>query len=360
MTDAPENVAYANYDLRAEDPTARKPSIRFAFEFPELLAKFEPADKTALVARGRSRILGMFAIGLVLIALLLASGELLLAGPDREAFAPLGYIAGTLGLIGTALGLIGSSKSSPRRRWLHCRLQTETLRLFHFHFIASRLPEIIEASTREDMQENYIRVRHAALERLQATLADPHAELDRIVKRSGEIDFVNLAPALEVESDDIPEVAADIFSVWRRLRLDWQHGYCEAKLAHDSSAGWTPRRQEHAFNVFGWICLAIIIVFHLTHFGHELMHLPAVVIEVGVTWTALSALAGRALEDGLQPQREVERYEQYRANVRVSTERFESARGLGAKLEVMRTFERTSLEEMRVFLRTHAKSRFLL
>ena len=62
MTDAPENLAYANYDLRAADPVAQKPSIRFAFEFPELLEKFVPADKAALAARGRSRILGMFAI----------------------------------------------------------------------------------------------------------------------------------------------------------------------------------------------------------------------------------------------------------------------------------------------------------
>ena len=66
------------------------------------------------------------------------------------------------------------------------------------------------------------------------------------------------------------------------------------------------------------------------------------------------------MEDGFQPQREIERYEQYRANVRVTEERFAAARTYAAKLEVMRAFERSSLEEMRVFLRTHAKARFLL
>ena len=36
------------------------------------------------------------------------------------------------------------------------------------------------------------------------------------------------------------------------------------------------------------------------------------------------------------------------------------AQDIGAKLEIMRSFERTSLEEMRIFMRTHARSRFML
>jgi hypothetical protein len=72
------------------------------------------------------------------------------------------------------------------------------------------------------------------------------------------------------------------------------------------------------------------------------------------------ALAARALEDGLKPQREVERYEQYRASVRVARVRFDAALDMQTRLEVMRAFEQTSMEEMRVFLRTYAKARYLL
>ena len=44
----------------------------------------------------------------------------------------------------------------------------------------------------------------------------------------------------------------------------------------------------------------------------------------------------------------------------MAIERFDAAQGFAAKLEVARAFERTSLEEMRVFIRTQAKTRFLL
>ena len=43
-SDAKTEQAFANYDLKAEAPEARKPNVRFAFEFPTLLAMFIPAD----------------------------------------------------------------------------------------------------------------------------------------------------------------------------------------------------------------------------------------------------------------------------------------------------------------------------
>jgi hypothetical protein len=104
----------------------------------------------------------------------------------------------------------------------------------------------------------------------------------------------------------------------------------------------------------------LIIGLHLLHFLGLLTDLPTGLLEVAVIWTALVALAGRALEDGYAPLREVERYEQYEGNIRVAIERVDAAQGFAAKLVVARAFERTSLEEMRVFIRTQAKTRFLL
>jgi hypothetical protein len=92
----------------------------------------------------------------------------------------------------------------------------------------------------------------------------------------------------------------------------------------------------------------------------EPLSLSLVWLEAAEGWTALIALGARALEAGLQPSRDVERYEQYRANILVASERFEAADGLAGKLEVMRGFERNSLEEMRIFMRTHKRSSFML
>jgi hypothetical protein len=371
--------AFENYDLKAEAPEARKPAVRFAFEFPALLDRFRPEDALALSSRRQSRIFGFVAVSLVLFALLLASTGPLLTTPGHEPAADshgeglglnlhtiLGLIAAVLGLGGTALGIMGARKSSARRKWLHARLRTETLRLFHFHFIAARLPQIVEIGEDPAKQAAYRTERSAALAELERrVLTDAEAELQRIIDRGEETTFPSITPMMQV-SDDAPNPAnaSDIFAAWRALRLDWQAGYCEAKLAHRRKDTITPRRLEEVFAWWGLGCVTIIIVVHLAHFLATLMGrqfpLGVGVLEVVVIWVALIALAGRALEDGFAPQREVERYEQYRANVRVAAERFDGARSFAQRLDAMRAFERTSLEEMRVFMRTHARARFLL
>lgn len=408
--DAKTEQAFANYDLKAEAPEARKPTVRFAFEFRTLLEMFIPADEEALEARRASRISGIMAVVLVLSAMLLASlGPILSSAGHAPApgsshaaassdahgvqvdahsapaddhaaavdahYAPaddghgeglnlhavLGTVAALLGLTGTALGITGMRRSAARRKWLRARLTTETLRMFHFHYISARLPELVAVAGDPARQEKYLADRAAALERLKAkVLADPEKELRRIMERKDETRFEDITPPMPEEGVEIPQIAADVFDVWRVLRLNWQAGYCDAKLERRHKGRFTIKQMDEMFVGLGWFCVGAIILIHIGHFVGMLASAQSAWLEAAVIWTALIALAGRAMEDGFQPQRELERYEQYRANVRVTTERFDAARTYAAKLEVLRAFERTSLEEMRVFLRTHARARFLL
>ena len=374
---AKTETAFENYDLKAEAPEARKPTVRFAFEFPALLELFLPADVTAMAARRASRVAGFMAVALVLVALLMASlGPLLSSGHTPTAdHAPahaesglsfhvlLGLIAAALSLLGTILGIAGMRRSASRRKWLHARLITETLRLYHFHHIAARLPEIVAINGDEEKKKAYLEGRSAALDRLKArVLNDPETELGRIIARKDETAFEMITPMMPAEGVEIPKVASDAFDVWRVLRVDWQAAYCEAKLEHRHKGRITIRQMEEIFTMIGWLCVGAIILIHIAYFAGAIAQtkeqLP--LLEAAVIWTALIALAGRAFEDGYRAQAEIERYEQYRANVRVAQERFHAASTFAAKLETMRSFERTSLEEMRVFLRTHAHARFLL
>ena len=125
-------------------------------------------------------------------------------------------------------------------------------------------------------------------------------------------------------------------------------------------AGTERRQTERAFSRLGWASVAIVVTLHIVMIAAEPLSLSRLWLEAAVVWTALIALGARALEAGLQPSRDVERYEQYRANILVASERFEAADGLAGKLEVMRGFERNSLEEMRIFMRTHKRSSFML
>ncbi len=402
--DSKTEQAFENYDLKAEAPEARKATVRFAFEFPALLEMFRPADREALESRATSRVTGIIAVVLVFSALLLATLGPILAGgshgpaadhavvaddhataespaapvdahaapaPAHEAVATegpslhfiLGLIAAALGLAGTVLGVSGIRRSASRRKWLRARLTTETLRLYHFHHIAARLPEIVAINGDEARIRQYVEERAAALERLKAqVLSDPEAEMRRIMARKDETRFEVITPMMPADGIEIPQVASDAFDVWRVLRVNWQAGYCDAKLEHRHKGRTTTKQLEEMFVRLGWFCVTAIILIHVAYFIGAVAQtedqLP--LLEAAVIWIALLALAGRALEDGFQPQREIERYEQYRANVRVASERFEAATTFAAKLEAMRAFERTSLEEMRVFLRTHSRARFLL
>ncbi len=367
--------AFENYDLKAEAPEARKPTVRFAFEFPALLELFLPADRAALSARHTSRVAGIASVSLVLSALLMASlGPIILSsghgpapqhGPSEgpSLHLILGLLSAFLGLAGTVLGLSGMRRAASRRKWLNARLATETLRLYHFHHIAARLPEIVAINGDETKKARYIEERAAALERVRTRiLVDPEAELRRIIARKDETRFEAITPVIPVDGAETPQVASDVFDVWRVLRLNWQAGYCDAKLEHRHKGRTTIKQLEELFIGLGWFCVGAIILIHVGFFigaiAQTKEQLPY--LEAAVIWIAMVALGGRALEDGFRPQAEIERYEQYRANVRVAAERFEAATTFAAKIEAVRTFERSSLEEMRVFLRTHARARFLL
>jgi hypothetical protein len=363
MTEATVQTALENYDLRAEAPEARLASVRFAFEFPRLLQDFRQADEIANKAKRTSRQMGYLSIALVLAALLIASSAPVRHAlhVDHQTTLVLGYLSAGLGLVGGALAFLGMHSSSPRRVWLHHRLKTEMMRLFHFHYMAARLPELARAKDDADKRAGYLAGRDEAYSALlSGPLADSEAELARIAAGKAAHDFTAVSPASLTGEED-PNALADAFAAWRALRLSWQLGYAEAKLSHTANArGLSSRQTEHAFSVFAWTCVVAILALHLVQIGVGSDSAHHVWIEVAVIWAALVALAARALEDGLQPQRDVERYEQYRAKTTVALERFDAADGIVARLEVVRGFERTSLEEMRVFLRTHARSRFML
>jgi hypothetical protein len=363
MSATGSGVAFENYDLKAEAPEARPASVRFAFEFPRLLADFRAADAIANKAKKDSRRMGYAAVALVLAALIIASGAPLWhwLHLDHDTLVVFGYVSAGLGLAGAVLAFLGMHKSSARRTWLRNRLKTEMLRQFHFQYLSARLPELASAKGEEAAKQAYLANRDAAYDRLVAgALADPEAELGRIAARKGAHDFRDVPEAPVTGAEDAA-VAAQAFAGWRALRLNWQLGYAEAMLAHKRPGKRMSARQtEHAFSRFGWACVGVIVLLHVVQLAAGPLHIPLAWIETGVIWTALLALAARALEEGLQPQRDVERYEQYRSSIEVAADRFDLAPDLPARLEAMRAFERNSIEEMRTFMRTHARSRFML
>jgi hypothetical protein len=74
---------------------------------------------------------------------------------------------------------------------------------------------------------------------------------------------------------------------------------------------------------------------------------------------AVVALGMRTLEEGLQPKRELERYQRHSDLVRDILARFDAG-SRQIKFETMIEMERLAFEEMRDFLRTAQESRFVM
>jgi hypothetical protein len=154
-----------------------------------------------------------------------------------------------------------------------------------------------------------------------------------------------------------------LFEAYRELRIVHQLGYANHKLTDMSPKG--PRGQRSILSTLSAVSIGLLCVIHVGIVvlvfagGHELAKSEAVLASLTI-WIALSALAARAVEQGLQPEREIERYQQYRSAVRAVLERFEFANSQGEKLRVMSEMERLSFDEMRNFLVTNSASRFVM
>jgi hypothetical protein len=81
---------------------------------------------------------------------------------------------------------------------------------------------------------------------------------------------------------------------------------------------------------------------------------------VAIIVIAVVALAARAFQQGLQPEREIERYQQYRSAVQGILEQFDESDLPSQKVMAMRRMERVAFDEMRTFLITNDRSSFAI
>ena len=77
-------------------------------------------------------------------------------------------------------------------------------------------------------------------------------------------------------------------------------------------------------------------------------------------WSAIIALAARTIEEGFQPETEVERLRQYRLSLRRIYERFSGADDPEEKLEAMTDLEKLAFEEMILFLRGNYEAQYVM
>jgi hypothetical protein len=349
---------------------AKYPSIFHVLDHVELRQLFSIYDVPANRAKHTGLTAGILAIGFGFGALGIAALELLYTQNTTYGVV-LAIISGLCGVLSFLIGSVGVLFARRKRNWLRCRLMGEKIRQFHFQMLVFRLPEIL-ASLKDDAAKTlFLSDRKLWFETFKAQLVGKlDSSFAAIIEEEDSInpwlfgDATKRKPAAEIQENTFLN---PVFDAYRELRIVHQLDFTGYKLQDDHRIiSAMPRRQLAVLSqlIFAWILL--LVVMHVGVLAGALFpdsiftvfhSREAIVV---IIWLALAALATRAIEQGLQPEREIERYQQYRSGIRAVLERYDEATSQNAKILIMREMERLAYDELRNFLVTNERSRFVM
>lgn len=337
------------------------PHVAHVLDDKALRKTFCRFDRPANAAKKKGRAAGLLAIALGVVALAIAAA--LKTSTERG----WGIIAALCGLLSIAIGLFGVLYAGAKRRWLCNRVMTERLRQFHFQAFVCRWREIAASLVGPEAAQAYRDERKVWLERFMLPYpGELDSELtDVIDDDSAEKCWLHPPPRPPAPSENTAGLG-ELFDAYRDLRILHQLHYADHKLRSDQKLfSWPPRLQEFVFSYAILICILAIFLIHLWIAGLIVLQKPipefgGISVHVVVIWVAIAALSARALQEGLQPEREIERYRHYRAEVRAVRDRFDAAMGVAEKFEIMQEMERLSFDEFRNFLISSNEARFII
>ncbi len=380
MSEASEKQIF-NDDLLANSGDLKRAgetytTILHVLNHPELREYFTKYDDPANSAKRRSMVLGIVAIVLGVLAILSVSVEMIPVshgsdvGEQSWHFA-VALVASVLGIASVLFGAIGILSGRTKEKWLHRRLMTERLRQFHFQTFIFRLPEIAASLQSEKAKAVYETTRQKWFDAFRKDFEGRLAAAFTNMIENEQPEIWLHAPS------KVPAVGGDraelvpLFNAYRELRIRHQISYANYKLRDDhkifSNAA---RKQAAVLETAGLVCIALLLFIHIAIaigiMGMLQGLVPASItkllpfLDIMIISIAVGALAGRALEQGLQPEREIERYQQYRSACNAVLERFDSALAQSEKLKIMMEMERLSFDEMRNFMLTNKRSKFVM
>jgi hypothetical protein len=346
------------------------PGLLHVLDHPELRALFAEYDDPANKSKKRSLQLGVLAILLGGAALLGASAEIIIE--DDHLKTAVAAVSAAFGLSGVVIGIFGVLHHRAKREWLQRRLMTERLRQFHFQTFVYRWTDIAKSLAGAAAVTEYEAKRATWFEVFKSNFQGHlHAQLSGLIAYPDDDDFT-LHESITPPTGELPDNDA-AFDAYFHLRILHQMRYADEKL--DDSPSFIPKTSKAQQALFSNISLACILILFIIHLAiatllpfeafkmtsasvHDIIHVRW--INFVAIWIAIIALAVRALEEGLRPDRETERYRYYGTAVRAIRDRFKQAASVAEKLDVMRDMERLAFDEMRNFLITNYEARFIL
>jgi hypothetical protein len=343
------------------------PDFAPIFDWPELRALFVTYNAAAAGARAHSRRSGAIAVlfgffGLLIAAILPLIDEL---GRHSAAQNILGAIAGALAIVSIGVGYSQILRGKEKMRWLINRFWTERIRQFHFQLIINNLPILIESvrsknnlkDWREFRAQEFDVFQHEYLRGAQDRVH--HLDLDEAEDSPWIVEQWDRAGPLPALSAELEQ----FLKLLEQQRFAVQQHYAERKVSTgwhspESRAQWVLKWSDAFTGVMLFATIAVGLVSVCALFSHAspIYRLSAACV-AGISSSIVVAL--RALKEGLLVNADAERYRWYLAAVRTLYRRFEHADPTH-KVFLLRELERTAYQEMRRFMLSAGRARFVM
>jgi hypothetical protein len=352
------------------------PTVLHVLDDPELKGLFSKHDKAANQAKRKGQIAGFWVIAFGFCALAIAALQYPLTHATGEHFSAatvdtlrlvLAALSAVCGILSVLIGSVGVLYGRRKRDWLRHRLMGESIRQFHFQTLVFRLPEILASLKNENAKLAFVSDRKLWLETFKSRF---EGKLDSIfvatINEENRVESVHDGLTNTAKIRDI-KALDPLFEAYRQLRILHQLGYADYKLQRDHRIfSPVPGRQAEVLSRISSVSIILLfaisigVLLGVIFSGSVWAAFDSETINVVVIWIALAALATHAIEQGLQPERETERYQQYRSGVRAIRERFDSASSQDDKIKIMCEMERLAFDELRNFLKTNERARFVM
>jgi hypothetical protein len=348
------------------------PAFAPIFDWPEMRSLFVEYDAEAATARKHSRRAGVAAVIVGFFSLVVAAAVPLAdelaksnAVPPLHTQTALGSAAAVLAIISMVIGYTQVLKGKSKARWLANRFWTERLRQFHFQLMLNHLPEVIAASKGKDalriwldfrareldrFKHDYLRGVEDMIHHLDVDEAEDHAWL------FDEWDQPGAAPPASPEFDQL-------LKLLERQRFGIQQRYAERKLLN----GWhSPETRAQWVHKLSDALTALLLsatvaagIGSMIAFKKGVSPDFRLIAGIVAALSSSSIVAMRALKEGLLISADAERYKWYLAAVRTLYRRFEHA-DLAHKIYLLRELEHVAYQEMRRFIVSVSKARFVM
>jgi hypothetical protein len=372
------------------------PGLVDALYDPELIAYFKQFDDRANDAKRKSRKLGTLAILLGAAAIALAAIDVAIRvfrQEDTPILLIVGSIAAGCGLYSAALGARGILFGPRKHEWLLNRFMGERIRQFHFQSLIAQLPLILTMASAADEAHADAAVKSKAgtAKKSDNPMAADSARIKFLEDRhrrfvafkvafdelGREAKFgVIVSPGGETgwsicDAHDVPLVAGteaalpNFFQACREIRIQYQLDFANYKLTSEPKLfSDMPQRQAELladvsrfsiqFVIVVHFCVVLIILTSLL-FSFQSSATMAItgIFAFAIIALAVVSLCAHAFAQGLQPEREVERYQQYGSTISSILTDFDATKNPVEKLKIMGQMERAAFMEMRNFLITH-------